>query len=173
MLKKQVQEPWAPASVPKITPPDVTPILEALASEDEAARLKAERNALIDHALETFGPFGEHWCTGSLWISNDYELDSKADHLDWTTIGNEHGEVLRQMGGGRFCAIGGLAHGAGLFSRAALEEASDAIGRQVGHTGESYGLPGGSLFNFNDNVGFNSVREAFLAAKSQPLNPKR
>ncbi len=143
---------------------------------DTDALLLAERNAIIDYAIDRM----EHgWSNGYLGQRHhrgDMDVDTLLDGVVGSKITEEFAELLRTPGTNN-CAIGAISAGWGPFSREAAVAAMWAVSDHLANTdygnqGGAYGYPtGDNIYQFNDHQkDAGPVIAAFKEAKSQPLH---
>lgn len=145
--------------------------ISATLTESEAdALLLAERNAVLDAAIERLGN-GERWTTGAL-ANNPMgqRLDRYIDASDRRQLTTEFARIMREQGG-KFCLIGAIGAEEGLHSHEAIDQAVSAVSTAAGinNAAPAYGYTNGAVYRWSDGGYSGRVLAALKAAKSQPL----
>lgn len=144
--------------------------ISATLTESEAdALLLAERNAVLDAAIERL-EHGNRWTTGAL--ANDRSgrrLDRHIAASDQRQLATEFARIMRENGG-KFCLIGAIGAEEGLHSHKAIDQAVSAVSTAAGiNAAPAYGYTNGAVYRWNDGGYSGRVLDALKAAKSQPL----
>lgn len=146
-----------------------------LSPAEEDARLLAERNDVLDAAIERLGENGENWVCGYLAS----RLDEDEGKISVVRIDPEEvislqiAEIMRARGE-KFCMVGAISAEYGPHSYEAIDQAISAAATVLTSSytlRNGYGFATGGVFMVNDSGGMTGdiIVESFRQAKSQPL----
>lgn len=151
-----------------------------LSPAEEGAQLLAERNDVLDAAIERLGENGENWIIGYLAVKHtEDEGEISVVGIDpEEVISLQIAEIMRARGE-KFCMVGAISSEYGPHSHKSIRAAINAIADAIGAFNDDrpdtvlnygFGASASKVWKWNDKQrGGEVVIDKFRQAKSQPL----